>query len=124
MSGDSEASPAHNIPVQPSDGCFSLHAPPLLSSDWPADVGALTVVAGKAPAAGHTLHASGEVVSGFGHTHRGNTHVHLCGAGQLDEQDVVVDGESVVAGVLEHLTGNDSVRTGEHMGRQYDEMRS
>lgn len=85
---------------------------------------ALTVVAGQAPAAGHTLRASREVVSGLSHTHRGNTHVHLGGAGQLDEQDVVVDGVAVVAGVLEHLTENDIVMSIEHTERHRDEMRS
>lgn len=69
----------------------------------------LTVVAGQAPAAGHALHATGEVVSGLGHTHRGNTHAHGGGAGQLDERDVIVDGEAVVAGVLEHLEGEETV---------------
>lgn len=89
----------------------------LLCSDWPADAGALTVVAGQAPAAGHTPHASGEVVSGLSHTHRGNTHAHLSGAGQLDEQDVVVDGVAVVVGVLENLTGNDIIMSGGHTQR-------
>lgn len=65
----------------------------------------LTVVAGQPPAAGDTLHASGEVVAGLGHADGRHAHVHLGGAGQLDEQDVVVDGEAVVAGVLEHLRG-------------------
>lgn len=70
---------------------------------------ALTIVAGQAPAAGHTLHASWEVIVGFGHAHGGNSCVHLNGTGQLDEQDVVVDGVAVVLGVLEDLTGSDTV---------------
>lgn len=73
---------------------------------------ALTIVAGQAPATGHTLHASWEVVSGVGHAHGGHSCVHLGGAGQLDEQDVVVDGVAVVVGVLEHLTGSDTVVSG------------
>lgn len=74
----------------------------------------LTVVPGQAPARGHTLHASGEVVCALSHAHGGNTRVHLGGRGQLDEQDVVVDGEAVVVGVFEDLTGNDLVRVREH----------
>lgn len=66
-------------------------------------------MAGQTPAAGHTLHASGEVVSGLSHANGGNAHVHPDGTGQLDEQDVVVDGVAVVVGVLEHLAGNDNV---------------
>lgn len=85
---------------------------------------ALTVVAGQTPAAGHTLHATGEVVSGLSHTHGGHTHVHLGGAGQLDERDVVVDAVAVVAGVLEHLTGSDMVMSGKHTGGRRDETRS
>ncbi len=113
-----------SITVKPADCCFSLHGPPLLFSDWPGDAGALTVVTGQAPAAGHTLHASREIVSSLSDTHRGNTHVHLCGGGQLDEQDVVVDGEAVVFGVLEHLTGNDIVMSIKHTEKHRDEMRS
>lgn len=74
-------------------------------------VGCLTVVSGQTPAGGHAGHASREVVGGLGHAHGGNPHVQLGGGGQLDEQDVVVDGEAVVLGVLEHLTGSDIIRT-------------
>ena len=58
---------------------------------------------GQPPSIGHTLHATGEVVTGLCHTHGGHTHAQLGRAGQLDQQDVVVDGELVVAGVLEDL---------------------
>lgn len=81
-------------------------------------------MAGQAPAGGHTLHASGEVVSGLGHAHGGNTHVHLGGAGQLDQQDVVVDGVAVVAGVLEHLTGNDTVMVNDLTRGRLNELKS
>lgn len=106
-----------------SSSAVSLTVEALLCSDWLADSGALTVVAGQAPAAGHTPHASGEVVSGLSHTHGGNTHAHLSGAGQLDEQDVVVDGVAVVVGVLENLTGNDIIVSGGHTQRHSDETR-
>lgn len=42
--------------------------------------------------------------------------VHLGGAGQLDERDVIIDGVAVVLGVLEHLTGNDRVISNKHTG--------
>lgn len=86
--------------------------------DW------LTIVAGQAPTAGHTLHASGEVVSGRGHAHGGHACVQLGGAGQLDEQDVVVDGVAVVAGVLEYLSGSDMVDSGRPTGNGRDATRS
>lgn len=86
--------------------------------DW------LTIVAGQAPAAGHTLHASGEVVCGLGHAHGGHVCVQLGGAGQLDEQDVVVDGVAVVAGVLEYLSGSDMVDSGRPIGNGRDATRS
>lgn len=65
----------------------------------------LTVVACQAPAGCHTPHASREVVTTLGDTHGRHAHVHLDGAGELDEQDVVVDGVAVVARVFEHLMG-------------------
>ena len=49
-----------------------------------SNTGGLTIVAGQAPASGHTLHASREVVSSLSHTHRGNMHVQLGGGGQLN----------------------------------------
>ena len=64
----------------------------------------LTVVAGQAPSRGHTLHAAGEDITALGHTHGGHTHAQLGRAGQLDQQDVVVGGVLVVAGVLEDLS--------------------
>lgn len=65
--------------------------------DW------LTIVASQTPAASHTAHASGEVISSLGHTHWGHTCAQLGRAGQLDERDVVVDGVAVIVGVLEDL---------------------
>lgn len=72
---------------------------------------ALTVVASQAPTAGNTLHASGVVVSGLCHTHRGHAHVQLSRGGQLDEQDVVVDGVAVVLRVLENLSGGNVIKS-------------
>lgn len=65
---------------------------------------------GQTPARRHTHHASSEVVGGFSHTHGGHTGVKLGGGGQLDEQDVVVDGVGIVLRVLEHLEGRETVR--------------
>lgn len=68
----------------------------------------LTVVAGQAPASGHTLHATFKVVPGCSQAHRGHAHSNGGWAGQLDQQDVVVDGETIVAGVLENLREKES----------------
>ena len=66
-----------------------------------------TVVAGQAPAGGHALHAALKDVPGLGQAHGGHAHVQGGGGGQLHQQDVVVDGEAVVSGVLEHLPGEE-----------------
>ena len=58
---------------------------------------------GQAPSRGHTLHATREVVVGLSNTHRRHTRVQLGRGGELDQKDVVVDGEAVVLGVLENL---------------------
>lgn len=81
---------------------------------------ALTIVTGQAPSARHTLHASAEVVSGLSHTYWGHMCVHLGGAGQFDECDVMIDGVAVIPGVLEHLTGNDIVTGKKHTGSWCD----
>ena len=75
-------------------------------------------MAGQTPARGHTLHATGEVVTGLSNTHRGHTETHLSGAGQLDQGDVVVDGEAIVFGVLEDLSVK-SYCTNQHPSPQY-----
>ena len=67
-----------------------------------------TIVAGQAPARGHTLHAALKDVISLSQAHGGHTHVQGGGGGQLDKQDVVVDGEAVVTGVLEHLGEGES----------------
>lgn len=64
---------------------------------------------GQTPARGHTHHASREVIGGLSQAHGGNPHVELGGAGQLDQGDVVIDGEAVVLGVSEHLAGSDTL---------------
>ncbi|KAJ8343343.1 hypothetical protein SKAU_G00306720 [Synaphobranchus kaupii] len=64
----------------------------------------------QAPPRGHALHAAGEVVSGLSQTHGGQTGTQLSRAGQLDQSDVIVDGESIVAGVLEDLSERDRER--------------
>lgn len=68
----------------------------------------LTVVAGQAPASGYTLHAASDVVPSLSQAHRGHTHAHGGRAGQLDQQDVVVDSVAIVTGVLEHLGEQES----------------
>lgn len=68
---------------------------------------ALTIVASEAPAAGHTFHSPGEVICGLSHAHRRHADAQLGGACQLDEQDVIVDGEAIVLGVFEHLRRSD-----------------
>ncbi len=67
-----------------------------------------TIVLGQAPSRGHTLHASREVVGGFSETHGRHLSVELRGGGQLDQEDVVVDGEAVVVRVLENLYKEDT----------------
>lgn len=62
-----------------------------------------TIVASQTPAASHTVHASGVVISSLGHTHWGHTWAQRGRAGQLDERDVVVDGVAVIVGVPENL---------------------
>ncbi len=62
-----------------------------------------TVILGQAPSRGHTLHASREVVGGFREAHGRHLKAELSGAGQLDQDDVVVDGENVELRVLENL---------------------
>lgn len=68
---------------------------------------ALTIVASQAPAAGHTFHATREVIWRLSHAHRWHAYVQLGGARQLDEQDVIVDGVAIVLWVFENLTGGD-----------------
>lgn len=63
----------------------------------------VTVVAGQTPAGGHTRHATGEVIVGLSNAHGRHTRSQEGGGGQLDQGDVVVDGEAVVFGVLEDL---------------------
>jgi hypothetical protein len=63
----------------------------------------ITVVAGQTPAGGHTRHATGEVIIGLSNAHGGHTGSQEGGRGQLDQGDVIVDGEAVVTGVLEDL---------------------
>ena len=61
------------------------------------------MVAGPAPASGHTLRARREVVS-VSQTHRGHMTTHLDRALQLDQCDVIVISAGVVFGVLEDLS--------------------
>jgi len=68
----------------------------------------LTIVPGQTPSRGHTLHASREVVSGFSETHGRHMSVDLSRRGQLDQEDVVVDGEAVVVRVLDGLWEEDT----------------
>ena len=62
-----------------------------------------TVVSGQTPSGGDTPHTTGEVVVGLSRTDGRHTGVHLGGRGQLDQEDVVVDGVAIVTGVLEDL---------------------
>lgn len=63
---------------------------------------------GQAPSRGHTLHASREVVKGFREAHRRHVSVELSGSGQLDQEDVVVEGVAVVVRVHDGLWEKDT----------------
>ncbi len=63
----------------------------------------LTVILGQAPSRGHTVHASREVVGGFSEAHGRHLSAELSGSGQLDQEDVVIDGVAVVIRVLDGL---------------------
>lgn len=78
--------------------------PPVVRAD-------ITIVAGQAPARSHTLQASREVVCGLSQTHWRHSDINLGGGGQLDEQDVIVDGVAVVVRMLEHLGASNIIMT-------------
>lgn len=64
-----------------------------------------TVVLGPPPAGGDAHQTRGELVGGLGQAHGGHGLGEAGGRGQLQQGDVVVDGEYVELGVLEHLWG-------------------
>lgn len=63
---------------------------------------------GQAPSRGYTLHASREVVKGFREAHGRHVSVELSGSGQLDQEDVVVEGVAVVVRVHDGLWEKDT----------------
>lgn len=69
-------------------------------SQWP-----LTAVFGQAPAGGGAQRPRGEVIVSVGQAHSGHGLGEAGGCGQLQQGDVVVDGEHVELGVLKNLWG-------------------
>lgn len=63
----------------------------------------LTIELGLAPAGGGTQAPSGEVVISIRQAHSGHGLGEAGGRGQLQQGDVVADGEHVELGVLENL---------------------
>lgn len=68
----------------------------------------LTIISGQTPSRGHTLQATREVIAGFSETHRRHVSAELSRSGQLDQEDVVVDGVAVVVRVLDGLCEKDT----------------
>lgn len=83
----------------------SSPALPAASTSCPPTLWPLTVVFGQAPARGGTQRPRREVVRVLRQAHRGHGLGEAGGRGQLQQGDVVVDGEHIELGVLENLWG-------------------